>query len=100
MSCTYSSTNRVGHSWVKPGNDVDSESTFAGQALILLPTCDLFQHGQRALEFVVEEPHRIENFAEGCGCFRPVGLSKGEDAVVAQISHDGRVGNSIAGQVA
>ena len=44
--------------------------------------------------------NRIENFAQGSRCSRPVGLSKGEDAVVAQISHDRRVGNSMAGQVA
>jgi len=30
----------------------------------------------------IEEPHRIENFAEGCGSFRPVSLSKCKNAIV------------------
>src|SRR5712671_1246028 len=49
----------------------------------LLPSLDLVELGQGAFKLVVEEPHRIENFAEGCRCFCPVSLSKGEDAVVA-----------------
>src|SRR5262249_38173195 len=61
---------------------------------------DLVEFGQRPFEFVIEEPHRIENFAEGRRCFRPVGPSEGEDAIVAQKSHDRRVGNSIVGEVA
>src|ERR1700704_5589392 len=61
---------------------------------------DLVELGQRAFKFVIEEPHRIENLAEGCRCFRPVSMSKGEDAVFAQVSHDGRVMNRIAGQAA
>src|SRR5258708_6703454 len=64
-----------------------------------LPRLDLVEFGERPFKFVIEEPHRIKNFAEGCGCSCPVGLSKGEDAVVSQISHDPRVGNSIGEQV-
>jgi hypothetical protein len=33
----------------------------------LLLRLDRVELGQRAFKFVVEEPHRIENFAEGCG---------------------------------
>src|SRR4051812_2221792 len=69
---------------------------------LLVPTLslslDLVESRQRPFKFVIEEPHRIENFAEACRCFCPVGLPKGEDAVVAQISHNRRVGNSMVGQ--
>ena len=51
-------------------------------------------------KFVIEEPHRIKNFAERCSCFCSVSSSKSEDAVVSQISHDPRVGYFVAGQVA
>ena len=34
---------------------------------LLSPGHDLFEFGQRSFKFVIEEPHRIENFAEGCG---------------------------------
>ena len=47
---------------------------------------DLVEFGKRAFELFVEEPHRIENFAEGRGRFGPVSLSKGEHAVVSQIA--------------
>jgi hypothetical protein len=66
----------------------------------LLPRLDLVEFGKRSFKFGVEEPHRIEDFAEGCRCSGPVSLSKGEDAVVSQISHDPRVGNSIVDEVA
>src|ERR1700676_1845875 len=66
----------------------------------LLPRLDLVEFGKRSFKFGIEEPHRIHDFAEGCRCSCPVGLSKGEDAVVSQISHDRRVGNSIVEQVA
>src|SRR6266481_2317507 len=65
----------------------------------LLPL-DLVEFGKRSFKFGIEEPHRIKNFAEGCRCSCPVSLSKGEDAVVAQISHDPRIGDSIIDQVA
>src|SRR5260221_947649 len=71
-----------------------------GLSLACLPLLDLVECGKRAFEFSIEEPHRIENFAEGRGCSCPVSLSKGEDAVVSQISHDSRVGNSIVERVA
>jgi hypothetical protein len=61
----------------------------------LLPRLDLVEFGKRSFKFGIEEPHRIKNFAEGCRCSCPVSLSKGEDAIVSQISHDRRVGNSI-----
>jgi len=66
----------------------------------LLSRLDLIEFGKRSFKFGIEEPHRIKNFAEGCRCSCPVSLSKGEDAVVSQISHDPRVGNSIVDQVA
>src|SRR5258708_4618696 len=65
--------------------------------LTLLLSLDLFEFGQRSFKFVIEEPHRIENFAEGCRCFCPVNLSKGKDAIVAQISHYRRVRNFMVG---
>src|SRR5207342_1037129 len=45
---------------------------------------DLAEFGQRAIEYIIEEPHRIQNFAHGSGCPRPVGFSKGKHAVIAQ----------------
>src|SRR5476651_2377888 len=71
--------------------------TFQSSFLLSL---DLIKFRQRSFKFVIEEPHRIENFAEGCRCSRPVCLSEGEHAVVAQIKHDLRVGDSVIGQVA
>src|SRR3981189_1526354 len=65
-----------------------------------LPRLDFVEFGKRSFKFGIEEPHRIKNFTEGCRCSCPVSLSKGEDAVVSQISHDRRVGNSIVDQVA
>src|SRR5262245_11278504 len=61
---------------------------------------DLVEHGQHPLEFVVEEPHRIENIAEGGRCPGPVSPSEGQNAVVPQISHDRRIGDLIRGQIA
>ena len=63
------------------------------------PNPDLVEFGQRSFKFVIEEPHRIKNFAEGCGFFCSVSLSKSEDAIVSQISHDSRVGYFIVDQV-
>jgi hypothetical protein len=86
------------------GRSLSQHSQFGrSSSAILSPfslRLDLVEFGQRSFEFVIEEPHRIENFAEGCRRFCPVGLSKGEDAVVAQKSHDRRVGNFICGEVA
>src|SRR5437870_3824844 len=70
------------------------------RSMSALLSLDLVEFGRRSFKFVIEEPHRIENFAQGCRCFCPVGLSKGEDAVVAQKTHDPRVGNLEFGQVA
>src|SRR3954462_1218244 len=66
----------------------------------LWPGLDLVEFGQRSFELVVEEPHRIENFAEGRGRSRPVGLPEGENTVVTQVSHDRRVGHPVIGEVA
>src|SRR5512139_638770 len=60
---------------------------------------DLAEFGQRAIEYIIEEPHRIQNFAHGRGCLRPVSLTKGEHAVVAQVSHDSRLRNPVIQQV-
>src|SRR5580692_6422184 len=60
---------------------------------------DLAEQRQRPVEFIIEQPHRIENLADRRGCFRPVSLSKSEDAVVAEISHDSRVQNLMADHV-
>ena len=57
----------------------------------LLPGPDLVEFEQRSFKFAVEEPHRIEDFAESRGCLGSVGASKREDAVVSQISHDPRL---------
>src|SRR6185437_2507743 len=54
-----------------------------------LPVSDLLENGQCSFKFTVEEPHRVENFAEARGCFCPVSVSEGEDTVVTQVSHDG-----------
>ena len=56
-----------------------------------LPRLDLVEFRTRSFKFGIEEPHRIKNFAEGCRCSCSVSLSKGEDAIVSQISHDPRV---------
>src|SRR5215510_370229 len=61
---------------------------------------DLVELGQRALEYIIEEPHRIQNLAHGYGRFRPVGLAEGKHAVVAQISHDSRLGDAVIQEVA
>jgi hypothetical protein len=37
-------------------------------AMVLLPGPDTAEFGQRSFKFVVEEPHRIEDFAESCKC--------------------------------
>lgn len=68
--------------------------------LTLLPRLDIVECGKRSFELFIEEPHRIENLAEGCRCFCPIGRAKGEDAIVSQIFHDRRVGNIIAEQIA
>src|SRR5260370_11182342 len=66
----------------------------------LLLRLDLVEFGKRSFKFWIEEPHRIQNFAVGGRCSCPVSLSKGEDAVVSQISHDPRIGDTIVDQVA
>jgi hypothetical protein len=60
-------------------------------AMVLLPGPDSVEFGQRSFKFVVEEPHRIEDFAESCRCLGSVGASIRENAVVSQISHDPRL---------
>src|SRR4029079_16498543 len=60
---------------------------------------DVAEFGQRAIKYIIEEPHRIENFAHGRRCLGPVGLAIGKHAVVAQISHDSRLGNPVIEQV-
>jgi hypothetical protein len=59
-------------------------------AMALLPSRDMIEFDQRSFEFVVEEPHRGENFAKSCRCLGSVGVSKRKNAVVSQISHDPR----------
>src|SRR5579883_113951 len=61
---------------------------------------DLLEFRAGLFELDVEQPHRVEDFAEACGGSRPLGLSKRKDAIVAQIFHDSRVGDAIAEQVA
>src|SRR4026209_1863019 len=56
---------------------------------------DLAEFGQRTVEYIIEQPHRIQNFAHGRGCFGSVSLAIGKHAVVAQISHDSRLGNPV-----
>src|SRR4051794_31919321 len=56
---------------------------------------DLLIIRQRALEFLVEQPHRIENLAVAAGLFGPVSLPEREDAVVAQVRHDPRLGHAV-----
>src|SRR5207253_6616213 len=56
-------------------------SAWAGRRLsrpALFLRFDLVVSGPGALELVVEQPHRIEDFAEGRGGFRPVRLAEGE----------------------
>jgi len=65
-----------------------------------LAASDLVEFGKRAFELFVEEPHRIEDLSVIGRPFEKEGLSKGEDAVVSQISHHLRVGNPVAGQIA
>src|SRR6516165_8983470 len=64
------------------------------------PSLDFFGFRKRSFKFLVEEPHRIKNFAEGSRCSCPVSLAKGENAVVAQISHDCRVRYPVVDQAA
>jgi hypothetical protein len=60
-----------------------------------LPGDDLVEESERPIKLIIEQPHRIENFAKCRGCFCPVGSSERKDAVVAQIPHDRRIGNLI-----
>jgi hypothetical protein len=66
--------------------------------LLLCPHLVKFE--TRLLEFGVEKPHRVEDFPVICRGSSAIGLTKGEDAVVAQISHDRWVGNSVGKQIA
>ena len=59
--------------------------------MVLLLGPDLVEFEERSFKFLVEEPHRIEDFAESCRCRGSVDASKREDAVVSQISHDSRL---------
>ena len=52
-------------------------------AMVLFVGPDLVEFDQRSFKFAVEEPHRTEDFAEGCRCLGSVGPSKREDAVVS-----------------
>src|ERR1700757_1815098 len=61
---------------------------------------DLVELCHCPLELVVEQPHRIENLAEGRRTSRAIGLPESEDAVVAQIAHDPRLGDAVASEVA
>ena len=60
----------------------------------------LHRCSQRSREYIIEEPHRIQNFAHGRRCFRSVSLAKGKHAVIAQVSHDTRFGNPVIDQIA
>ncbi len=92
---------RVTGNRLRPQFDERAQKFFESSRLSApLPRLDLVEFGNRSFKFGIEEPHRIKNFAEGRRCSCPVSLPKGEDAVVAQISHDLRVGNSVAEQVA
>src|ERR1700733_16219018 len=74
--------------------------TAASIARALPRRLDLVELRQCGGEFVVEQPHGIENLAKGGGRPGPVSAPEREDAVVAEISHDGRIGDAIAGEVA
>src|SRR5262245_37783056 len=53
-----------------------------------IPCFDLFEARLGGFEFVVEQPHRIEDFAKGRRRSCAVTLAERENAVVAQESHD------------
>src|SRR5262249_60641633 len=59
----------------------------------------LVELGQRTVKYIIEEPHRIENFAHRCGRLCAVSFTEGEHAVIAQVSHDSRFGNPVISQV-
>src|SRR5271165_2111670 len=61
---------------------------------------DLVQSCDGLAELVVEQPHRVEDFAERRRGLRAVDVAEGEDAVVAQISHDGWIGNPVIDEIA
>jgi hypothetical protein len=84
--------------WLPLTKDTRAESRLL--TLTLLPCLDLAELGKRAFKFVVEEPHCIKNFTEGCRCPCSVSLSEGEDAIVPQILHDRLVGNTVFEQIA
>src|SRR6266436_5428765 len=69
-------------------------------AMILLLSPDRVEFEEHSFKFVVEEPHRIEDFAQSCRRLGSVGASKRKDAVVSQISHDPRLRNSVVGKAA
>src|SRR5579872_1391058 len=77
-----------------------NKSTFSTATYNLLLCPHLVKFETRLLEFGVEKPHRVENLPVVCRGSRAIGLAKGKDAVVAQISHDRRVGNSVGKQIA
>src|SRR5712672_3131657 len=69
-------------------------------AMTLLLSPDLVEFEERSFKFVVEEPHRIEDFAESCRRLGSVGASEREGGVVSQISQDPRLRNSVVGEAA
>ena len=69
------------------------------QCLAFLPRFDLAKFGQRLRKYIIEKPHRVQNFAHGCGCFGSISLAEGKHAVIAQVSHDTRFGNPVIEQV-
>src|SRR5262245_39763861 len=71
-----------------------------GVRLARPPQLDRLEGGAGALELVGEQPHRLEDLAEGGGGPGPVRLAEGEDRVVAQVSHDPRVRDEIGLEVA
>jgi hypothetical protein len=73
------------------GRQIWFQGSWDSERLATIPDGDLVEFGQHSFTFVIEDPHRIKNFADGCGCFCPVSFSKSEDAIVAQITHYHRI---------
>src|SRR5215471_12822748 len=79
---------------------IASRPSCVGQCTVSLASPDLLEFRLRLLELPVEEPHRVENFAEGGRCSGSVSLAEGKDAVVSQVFHDHRIGNPVVEQIA
>src|SRR5690606_11813233 len=75
--------------------DRSGVSNFSTRLLTTPVRLDLAEFQQRLLEVVIEQPHRVKNFTQGCRRSGPVVFPKGEDAVVAQVSHDRRIGDLV-----